>query len=308
MRHEVMDVQVSLPLPFLVLDVGSRRVQSDQPTYRSLFEMGAKYIGCDVEPGENVDVVQSHPYLLPFEDAAFDLVISGQVLEHVQEPWYLVREMARVLKPRGRMILTAPWMWEIHSYPEDYWRILPHAMDWLLRQAGLCADRVFTHERDCWGVATKEAKIDAKPTILCVCTGGQCRSVMVAAWLRSMGREAWAAGVAPGSNVFPEVQDALRRNRCPNNAPPDFPGLTLPPQSASSALAMLADRGVPVQIAALSDTALANLPQAGATPFTHLMLDPTEINAMWGKTRFDMDGFLATSLIAREVAQQIVAQ
>ena len=43
---------------------------------------------------------------LPFADASFDLVIAWDVVEHVQDPELLLAEMARVLRPDGRALLT----------------------------------------------------------------------------------------------------------------------------------------------------------------------------------------------------------
>jgi SAM-dependent methyltransferase len=44
---------------------------------------------------------------LPFPDAAFDLVVSGLVLEHLQEPTPFFREARRVLAPGGRAVVSA---------------------------------------------------------------------------------------------------------------------------------------------------------------------------------------------------------
>ena len=43
---------------------------------------------------------------LPFGDASFDLVIAWDVVEHVQDPARLLAELARVLRPGGRVLLT----------------------------------------------------------------------------------------------------------------------------------------------------------------------------------------------------------
>jgi SAM-dependent methyltransferase len=43
---------------------------------------------------------------LPFDDASFDLVIAWDVVEHVQDPARLLAELARVLGPGGRVLLT----------------------------------------------------------------------------------------------------------------------------------------------------------------------------------------------------------
>jgi 2-polyprenyl-3-methyl-5-hydroxy-6-metoxy-1,4-benzoquinol methylase len=43
---------------------------------------------------------------LPFADASFDLLICWDVIEHVQDPERLLAELARVLRPGGRALIT----------------------------------------------------------------------------------------------------------------------------------------------------------------------------------------------------------
>jgi SAM-dependent methyltransferase len=43
---------------------------------------------------------------LPFADESFDLIIAGDVVEHVQDPELLLAELARALRPGGRALLT----------------------------------------------------------------------------------------------------------------------------------------------------------------------------------------------------------
>lgn len=45
---------------------------------------------------------------LPFSSASFDLVVSLQALQYLHRPATALREMARVLKPDGRLLLTVP--------------------------------------------------------------------------------------------------------------------------------------------------------------------------------------------------------
>lgn len=47
---------------------------------------------------------------LPFSDASFDAVVSFDVLEHVPDYQKALREFARVLRPRGCLVLTAPFL------------------------------------------------------------------------------------------------------------------------------------------------------------------------------------------------------
>ncbi len=139
-----------------VLDVGSMSVNRSYPhTYREHMPPAWIYRGCDIAPGKNVDLVQADPYILPAVDGEFDMVISGQCLEHVRYPFKLVAEMARVMKSGGAIILTAPWNQREHRYPKDYWRIFPDAMHAMMEDAGLHCIEAYTRENDCWALGVK---------------------------------------------------------------------------------------------------------------------------------------------------------
>ena len=76
---------------------------------------------------------------MPFRDGAFDACLNVVTLEHVPEPLAVVRELARVLTPGGRMLVIVPHAWEVHQAPHDYYRYTRHGKYYLLEQAG-CRD------------------------------------------------------------------------------------------------------------------------------------------------------------------------
>lgn len=51
-----------------------------------------------------------------------DIILSNQVLEHVDSPEGYLQEAWRLLKPGGSMILTTHGYWLYHPTPNDYWR------------------------------------------------------------------------------------------------------------------------------------------------------------------------------------------
>ena len=67
-------------------------------------------------------VVQAAGEALPFPDDTFDLILSHEVIEHVQDDRQAVAEMVRVLKPGGRLLLFCPnrgYPFETHGI---FWR------------------------------------------------------------------------------------------------------------------------------------------------------------------------------------------
>lgn len=121
-----------------LLDVGSYDVNG---TYRPLVERkGWQYTGLDVCVGPNVDIVSPDPYHFPLADAAYDIVISGSTMEHVQAIWLWVPELVRVLRPGGMLAIITHTNYPYHRYPVDCWRVMPDGARYLFDLTGnLCA-------------------------------------------------------------------------------------------------------------------------------------------------------------------------
>lgn len=123
-----------------ILDIGSQVVarQKHLGSYRQFFNKPKwKYTGVDIEAGENVDIVLKDGYKLPFNNNQFDVVISGQTIEHMEYPWMWFIEMSRVLKYNGVCCIIAPAKIHEHKYPIDTYRYYPDGMRALAKWAGL---------------------------------------------------------------------------------------------------------------------------------------------------------------------------
>ena len=110
-----------------ILDLGSQDVNG---SYRPIFmQPNWKYIGLDMEAGNNVDIVLNTPYVWKeIASESADVVISGQAFEHMQYIWITILEIARVLKPGGICCILAPSSGPEHRYPMDCWRFYPDGM------------------------------------------------------------------------------------------------------------------------------------------------------------------------------------
>jgi ubiquinone/menaquinone biosynthesis C-methylase UbiE len=76
--------------------------------------------------------VQSMPGV---PDSNFDTVLCTQVLEHLEDPCGALREMRRVLRDDGILILSVPHLSMIHEAPEDYFRFTDYGLRSLCEKA-----------------------------------------------------------------------------------------------------------------------------------------------------------------------------
>jgi len=74
---------------------------------------------------------------LPFADGEFDTIILSDVLEHVAEPERLCREVARVLSPKGKLLMNVPFYYMLHEQPHDYYRYTEFALRRFMDRSGL---------------------------------------------------------------------------------------------------------------------------------------------------------------------------
>jgi SAM-dependent methyltransferase len=113
---------------YRVLDFGSGTSPKQTLTHRELLrEYDCDYTGVDVRAGNNIDVVMEKPYRIPLKSRSFDIVLSGQVFEHVPFFWASLLEIARVMKPGAHFFMTVPSRGHVHS-TYDCWRVYPDGL------------------------------------------------------------------------------------------------------------------------------------------------------------------------------------
>ncbi|MEP6596776.1 MAG: methyltransferase domain-containing protein [Ginsengibacter sp.] len=84
-------------------------------------------------------IVSNLEYDYPVDDNTFDIVFSGQVMEHVKNIWKWMDELKRITKKGGLIITILPVSWPYHVAPAvvDCWRIYPEGMKALVEEKGL---------------------------------------------------------------------------------------------------------------------------------------------------------------------------
>lgn len=85
----------------------------------------------------HLDVVSDLTQKLPFGDEEFDSVLLSDVLEHIPNPWQLIGEIRRILKPGGVLMMNVPFIYPLHEEPFDYYRYTEHALRRLASEAGM---------------------------------------------------------------------------------------------------------------------------------------------------------------------------
>lgn len=116
----------------IIVDVGGGK-----SPYKKMFSY-SKYIILDIENRTNSDdvVITDLNSQINLPDDFADLVLMTEVLEHLHNPGKALREIYRILKKDGRLILTTPHVWMFHEEPNDFFRYTPYSLDLLLKNAG----------------------------------------------------------------------------------------------------------------------------------------------------------------------------
>jgi SAM-dependent methyltransferase len=143
-RRAVLDAV----LDGLALPVGARILDAGCGSGRNMVELARRGPVTGVElASQSLEVARRRnlgPVLegsldepLPLADGAFDLAVALDVLEHVRDDGAALRELARVLTPGGRLLVTVPqygWLWGEHDVLAHHHRRYTRSL--LLGRAG----------------------------------------------------------------------------------------------------------------------------------------------------------------------------
>ena len=174
--HEAVVRQLALSSRGRVLDVGT----GSGELARRLVGLGFEVAACDGSPASHWNPGDGVAYRecdlnagLPYDDESFDYIVCLEVIEHLDNPFALCRELRRVLRKDGNIYISTPNIlnmrsrmkflldgsflyfdlppleWglskgrpNVHVHPIRY-----HELEYFLFQAGLQVNEVFTNER-----------------------------------------------------------------------------------------------------------------------------------------------------------------
>jgi len=138
MRQSVKDYLTKIisrcPVTEPIYEIGSYRVEG-QEEFADLrpFFPGKAYVGCDMRQGLGVDRIED-VRCLKIKSDSVGTVLIFDTLEHVEDVHQAMKEIHRVLKPGGMVIMSSVMDFPIHDYPSDYWRFTPKAFELLLKR------------------------------------------------------------------------------------------------------------------------------------------------------------------------------
>ncbi len=113
-----------------VLELGTKQSVPGRSTmHRDWVPHAAEFLGTDIEPGSDVDVVADAHRLSQFVgEERFDVIISCSTFEHLKYPTLAAHELMKVLKVGGVLYIQTHQTFPLHGYPFDYFRFSQEAL------------------------------------------------------------------------------------------------------------------------------------------------------------------------------------
>src|SRR4030042_5396426 len=119
----------------IVLDVGC----GNKPFYPYIKEKIDQYIGLEhkdsIHAKDKAEILGSADNI-PLPDNYVDTVILTQVIEHVENPSRVLKEIRRVMKKQGMLIVAWPFLYPIHEEPRDFYRYTGFGLTHMAEEAG----------------------------------------------------------------------------------------------------------------------------------------------------------------------------
>ena len=119
-----------------VLSIGSGNDRDGEgDSYRNYFAEAASYTTSEITGDFGCDLVIDVRSVPGIEDETYDCVFCSGVLEHVDDFHAGIREITRILKRGGTLLLGLPFRQAIHMRPQDFWRFTEFGIRRLLEDS-----------------------------------------------------------------------------------------------------------------------------------------------------------------------------
>jgi SAM-dependent methyltransferase len=120
-----------------ILDLGAGSLSGGSYLNFIKISKEAKVLRIDInekiKPDYKIDFEKDN---LPFDEDSIDIILIFNLLEHIYNHQFLVKESFRVLKPKGLMIGCAPFLLRFHPSPKDFFRYSEEALKKLFNEIG----------------------------------------------------------------------------------------------------------------------------------------------------------------------------
>ncbi len=100
----------------------------------------------EVYPSNSADLVVEPDCFYPIKDESLAGIGCFAVLEHVRKPWQVVREMHRMLKPGGQVMIDWPFLQPVHGYPSHYFNATREGLTAIFEDQGFHIEGAWTGE------------------------------------------------------------------------------------------------------------------------------------------------------------------
>lgn len=117
---------------FMDLGCGRRAITLDNVLY------------VEVYPSVSADLIVAADCRYPIKDSSLRGIGCFAVLEHTRQPWLVVQEMRRMLKPGGQVFIDWPFLQPVHGYPSHFFNATREGLTSIFEDEGFEVDHSFT--------------------------------------------------------------------------------------------------------------------------------------------------------------------
>ncbi|MDO8515571.1 MAG: class I SAM-dependent methyltransferase [bacterium] len=124
------------------LDVGAGSIKR----YKSLYKHITNYTSLDIDAASKPDII-GDAQKIPVPDNSFDSIVMVQVLHDVYFPDKAIKELNRVVKKKGVVMVAAPYLSAMCGDATDYWRFTPNGLTALFKDNNFKIEHLETRGR-----------------------------------------------------------------------------------------------------------------------------------------------------------------